>query len=561
MLGWLGELNAKERRTMLACFGGWSLDALDVQMYSFVIPTIIAVWGLSRGEAGVIGTVTLLVSSFGGWFSGALSDRFGRVRMLQIMILWYAAFTFLSGFAQNFQQLFWLRALHGLGFGGEWAAGAVLIGEVIRDKYRGRGVGFVQAGWAVGWGAAALIYTGLFAFVPEAIAWRILFWIGILPALLVFWIRRHIDEGDVFHANRGAREKIGFLHLFSAFRREHLWTTVKVSLMVAGAQGGGYALDIWMPAFLRTARHLSAPSAGGFMLVQIFGALCGFILGSYLSDLIGRKWTFMLSAIGSLVMVLVYMTAPLSNLALLFLGFPLNMIRLAMFPPMGPFMTELYPTDIRGTGQGFCYNAGRGLGSLIPALVGFLSHALSLAVAIAVFSASAFGLMIVMLLLLPETRGRTLAAIPAGAARDSAARRTGGGSALGDADPCGHSPECRELAPGNVVPLALLAVLVARPQFDGLADLLEQAARLVAAADPLEQQRVAAARLLPRIGTDHRCIFRERRLDLARLFEAPRMQQLRIGRDVAGIGLAQRIQRRARAGNVGERELRPRQPE
>jgi MFS family permease len=136
MLAWFGELNPGERRTMGACFGGWALDAFDVQMYSFVIPTVIALWGLSRGEAGLIGTVTLLISSLGGWFSGTLADRFGRVRMLQITILWYSIFTFLCAFAQNFEQLFVLRAAHGLGFGGEWAAGAVLMGEVIRDKYR-----------------------------------------------------------------------------------------------------------------------------------------------------------------------------------------------------------------------------------------------------------------------------------------------------------------------------------------------------------------------------------------------------------------------------------------
>src|ERR1700733_13901164 len=156
MIAWMRDLNAQERRTMGACFGGWALDAFDVQMYSFVIPTVIALWGLSRGEAGVIGTVTLLISSLGGWFSGTLADRFGRVRILQLSILWYSVFTFLCAFAQDFQQLFILRALHGLGFGGEWAAGAVLMGEVIRDKYRGRGVGLVQTGWAVGWGASAI---------------------------------------------------------------------------------------------------------------------------------------------------------------------------------------------------------------------------------------------------------------------------------------------------------------------------------------------------------------------------------------------------------------------
>jgi MFS family permease len=280
MLAWVKDLNPRERRTMGACFGGWSLDAFDVQMYSFVIPTVIALWGLSKGEAGLIGTVTLLISSLGGWFSGTLADRFGRVRMLQITILWYSVFTFLCAFAQNFEQLFVLRALHGLGFGGEWAAGAVLMGEVIRDKYRGRGVGIVQTGWAIGWGAAALVYTALFAFLPEAIAWRVLFGIGLLPAVFVFWIRRHIEEPEIFNAARRERPRVGVAHLFCAFRGPHLWTTVKVSLMVAGAQGGGYALGIWMPTYLRTVRGLSATSTGGFLLVQILGALLGFLLGT-----------------------------------------------------------------------------------------------------------------------------------------------------------------------------------------------------------------------------------------------------------------------------------------
>jgi len=119
MFQWMRDLTATERRTMAGCFGGWSLDALDVQIYSFVIPTLLATWQISRGEAGLLGTVTLVVSAFGGWFAGALSDRYGRVRVLQITVLWYAVFTFLCGFAQNFEQLFALRALQGLGFGAE----------------------------------------------------------------------------------------------------------------------------------------------------------------------------------------------------------------------------------------------------------------------------------------------------------------------------------------------------------------------------------------------------------------------------------------------------------
>jgi MFS family permease len=414
MLAWYRDLTAKERSTMLACFGGWLLDAFDVQMYSFVIPTVIGIWGLSRGEAGLIGTVTLLISSFGGWFSGTLADRFGRVRMLQITILWYSVFTFLCAFAQNFEQLFILRALHGFGFGGEWAAGAVLMGEVIRDKYRGRGVGIVQTGWGVGWGVAALVYTAVYWLLPEAFAWRVLFGIGLFPAIFVFWIRRHIEEPEIHR--RRERSAVGIAHLFSAFRGEYLWTTVKVSIMAAGAHGSGYALGLWMPTYLRQVRHLSATAAGGFLTVQILGALFGFALGSFLSDAIGRKQTFMWSAVLSLVFLLLYILVPMGDTALLFAGVPLFAVFLMKFPPMGPFMTELFPTQIRGNAQGFCYNSGRAIGSVFPTVIGYASESLGLGISIAVFSTIASALMIVMLLMLPETRGRSLAALDGDAA-------------------------------------------------------------------------------------------------------------------------------------------------
>src|SRR6516165_6337098 len=219
MLAWLRDLTSRERRTMLACWGGWTLDGFDQQLYSYVVPTVIALWGMSTGAAGTIGTVTVVTSAFGGWFAGALADRFGRVRMLQIAILWYSVFTF-------------LRGLHGLGFGGEWATGAVLMGEVIRDKYRGRGVGFVQTGAAVGPGLAALVYSGLFAILPEAVAWRTLFWVGILPALFVLWIRRSIPESEAFEGRSNSGAQLGIAHLLSAFRGPYLWLTIKVSLMV-----------------------------------------------------------------------------------------------------------------------------------------------------------------------------------------------------------------------------------------------------------------------------------------------------------------------------------------
>ncbi len=413
MLAWLRDLTSPERRTMLACWGGWTLDGFDQQLYSYVVPTVIAVWGMSTGAAGTIGTVTVVTSAFGGWFAGTLSDRFGRVRMLQIAILWYSIFTFLCGFAQSFEQLFILRGLHGLGFGGEWATGAVLMGEVIRDKYRGRGVGFVQTGAAVGPGLAALVYAGLYAVLPETIAWRALFWVGILPGLFVLWIRRSIPESEAFEGLRNSSTQPGIAHLLSAFRGPYLWLTVKVSLMVMGAQGGVWAVGFWMPTYLRTVRHLTASGTGLYVAVQQFGALIGFLLGAYLADAIGRKSTFMISAIATIIMVLVYLYVPVGDTGLLLLGIPLNTAILMKFAPMGPFMTELYPTSVRGTGQGFCYNAGRAIGSVFMTAIGFATAVMPLGAAIALFSTLAHALMIVMLLLLPETRGRAIASLEA----------------------------------------------------------------------------------------------------------------------------------------------------
>ena len=408
MLAWFKDLTLLERRTMAACFGGWALDALDVQIFSFVIPSLLALWGITTAEAGALATVTLVVSSLGGWMAGAAADRFGRVRVLQVTILWYAFFTFLCGFTQDFNQLFVLKALQGLGFGGEWAAGAVLMGEVIRDKYRGRAVGLVQTGWSIGWGTAALLFTLLSANLPDTLTWRVMFWIGLAPAGLVFWIRQYVQEPPL---KPMAAEKAGVMHLFSSLRAPHWSTTWRVAMMVTGAQGSSYAITTFLPLYLKTERHLTSVGTGSYLMVLILGAFFGFLSGAYLADAIGRKATFLVSAIGSVVLMLVYLFAPLSNNLILPVGFLLGYINLMMFSPMGPFMTELFPTAVRGVGQGFCYNAGRGIGAVFPALVGILAARLGLAAAIAVFSFSGLALMIVALLMLPETRGRSLASL------------------------------------------------------------------------------------------------------------------------------------------------------
>jgi MFS family permease len=408
---WILELTPQERSTLIATFGGWALDGLDVMVYSFVIPSLIVAWHISKGQAGLLGAVVLLISAMGGWLAGLLADRFGRARLLQLTILWFALFTFLSGFTHSFWQLLLTRGLQGLGFGGEWAVGSVLMGETIRAQHRGKAVGTVQGGWAIGWGLAAIFYLVLFSTMPAAIAWRAMFWIGILPALLVFYIRRYVPEPAIYRQTRQQLERMGHHNRFlEIFDPALLRITVLTSLMATGAQGGYYAITTWLPTFLKTTRGLSVLNTGGYLFVVIAGSFVGYMVGAYLTDRLGRKWTLIVFAAFSFVTVTFYTYLPISNHVMLVLGFPLGFFASGSFSPMGSFLTELFPTRVRGSAQGFAYNFGRGVGALFPALVGYLSARLSLGHAIACFAVTAYLVMIIAVCLLPETRGKELSA-------------------------------------------------------------------------------------------------------------------------------------------------------
>jgi MFS family permease len=408
-MNWTRQLQSGEKLTLMACFAGYAMDSFDFMIYTFMIPTLVMIWHMTKSEAGLIATTALLSSAIGGWFAGVLADRYGRVRMLQVTIGWYCLFTFLSGFTHSPGQLLVTRTLQGLGMGGEWSVGSVLIAEIIRPEHRGKAVGIVQSSWAVGWGLAAIMYAVTYSLLPEAMAWRGLFLLGVIPAALIVVVRRNVKESGVYLATR-RQVDTGQLHanFLRIFSPGVLRITILASLVATGLQGGYYGVTTWLPTYLKTVRNLSVFNTSAYLVVLITGSFLGYLAGAYSSDRLGRRKTFILFAIASTVIVTTYMLVPITNTQMLLLGLPLGMAVSGVFSGMGAFLSELYPNEIRGSGQGFCYNFGRAIGAIFPALIGFLSARMGLGQAIGIFAGSAYGVLVIAVLCLPETKGKKL---------------------------------------------------------------------------------------------------------------------------------------------------------
>ncbi len=417
MFNWFHSLNGTERRTFYACFGGWAVDALDAQIYSFLIPTLIAVWGMSTAQAGLLGTSALISSALGGWIAGMLCDRLGRVLVMKLAIAWFLFFTVLCGFAQSFEQLMAARILAGIGFGGEWAAGAVLMGEIIRPEFRGKAVGSVQSAYAIGYGAAAIMSSVLFAWLPPETAWRWMFWLGVTPGVFVFLALRGLEEPAVFLASKKARAAKGSAHVnpLMIFYPSVLRITILTALLALGVQAGAFSIQLWLPTLLKTAHKLSTVQVGYHMFTLTAGSFLGYLVAAYLCDAIGRRRNFLLFALLNWIAIPTFLYLPTGTGGLLVLDFALGFASLGIYSALGPYFTELFPSAVRASGQGFSYNFGRGLGAFFPTVVGLLSTSgglLQLRDAMAIVACSAYLFVVLAVALLPETRGRDLNEAP-----------------------------------------------------------------------------------------------------------------------------------------------------
>ncbi|MFE9678237.1 MFS transporter [Streptomyces sp. NPDC006259] len=404
--GWFRALGPRGRRAFAGAFGGYALDSYDYFTLPLSMVALAAYFGLDSGQTGLFTTVTLVASAVGGALAGVLADRIGRVKALMITVVTYAVFTVACGFAPTYETLLLFRSLQGLGFGGEWAVGAILVAEYASAEHRGRTLGAIQSSWAVGWGLAAVVYTLVFSFLGDDVAWRVMFWTGALPALLVVWMRRRVQDAPTAVA---ARERNAGKGSFAAiFRRPLLRTTIFAGLLSTGVQGGYYTLATWVPTYLKSERGLSVVNTGGYLTFLISGAFLGYLTGGHLTDRLGRRRNIWLFALLSAVCVLTYANIPAgADTLLLILGFPLGFCMSAIFSGFGSFLSELYPTAVRGTGQGFTYNTGRAVGAVFPTTVGFLADSWGVGGAL-VFGAIGYGLAALALLGLPETRGKEL---------------------------------------------------------------------------------------------------------------------------------------------------------
>lgn len=411
MFSWYRNGTQQERRTFWACYSGWALDAFDVQIFSLAIPTFLFAFNISKTGAGLIASITLVSGALGGWLGGALSDRVGRVRALQITVTVFSAATFACAFAQNAAQLALLKTLQGLGFGAEWAAGAVLMAETIRPEHRGKAGGAVQSGWALGWGSAVAAFGLFYSYLDQHLAWRALFAVGVIPALFVLYLRRNLSALESKEASPDRTPFFG--SLLGIFSARNVRATLVGGLLGFGAHGGYYGLFTWLPTYLKEERHFSVLTTSSYLAVIVVAFGVGCLVAGQLLDRLGRRRTVAGFAVGCITVTILYLLAPIGDAMMLVLGFPLGFFAAGIPASMGALFNELFPADVRGSGVGFCYNAGRVFAAFLPALIGSMSERWTLATAIGVDASLAYSLVIVAILLLPERTGVALDSVDA----------------------------------------------------------------------------------------------------------------------------------------------------
>jgi MFS family permease len=385
------------------------LDSFDVMLYALVLSSLILDMGISKLQAGVLGSVTLIGAAAGGLIFGVIADRFGRTRALMASIAIYAVFTAACGLSQNVVQLGVFRILLGIGMGGEWASGAALVSETWPDEHRGKAMGLMQSSWAIGYALAAIV-TGI---VLPWKGWRAVFFVGIIPALLTLLIRRNVHEPDAWRKARSTSHgrQGSFRSLFTPRLRR---ITTAVSMMNGCTLFAWWGFNLWVPAYLslpaaQGGKGLSQHAMAGFIVAMQAGMWVGYVSFGYMSDRFGRKPCYIAYLLLAAAFMLLYghVSAPWLLLAV---GPLLAFFGTGYFTGFATVSAELYETRVRATAQGFTYNIGRLASALAPFAVGNLARSHGFAAAFAVTGLS-FVLAALCWIWIPETRSQKVAAI------------------------------------------------------------------------------------------------------------------------------------------------------
>lgn len=383
---------------------GYAMDGFDLLILGFMLSAISADLNLTPGQAGSLVTWTLIGAVFGGIVFGMLSDRYGRIRVLTWTIVLFAVFTGLCAFAQGYWDLLIYRTIAGIGLGGEFGIGMALAAEAWPARHRARVSSYVALGWQVGVLGAALLTPLLL----PLIGWRGMFLVGVIPALVAWVIRNKLHEPEVFVA-RSKKEQPSALQCLKLLVKDK--ATVKVSLgviVLTSVQNFGYyGIMIWMPSFLSKQMGFSLTKSSMWTAVTIIGMSVGIWVFGQLADRIGRKPTFLIFQVGSVISVLAYsqLTDPT---AMLWVGAIMGLCVNGMMGGYGALISEAYPTAARATAQNVLFNIGRAVGGFGPVVVGAIAMAYSFQVAIALLAAIYVLDMIATAFLIPELKGKEL---------------------------------------------------------------------------------------------------------------------------------------------------------
>lgn len=347
-------VDRKAWRALFAAQLGWMLDATDFLLFNFARLSIQGEFGLTRQEVSLPVMSALIASAVGGIAFGRIADRVGRVRAMTMSILVYSLATAGMATAQNLWQLVAWRILVGLGMGGEWSCGSVLVAETWPAKHRAKAMGIMQSGWAIG----ALIAAALSALVLERYGWRVLFLIGAAPALLAFVIRRNVEEPQIW------RERLETSRWSEIFSREYRQRTLLATIVASSVLLAFWGVTTWLPTFLASpvsegGAGLTMTKGAQWLILLQLGAFFGYISFGWIADRIGRRPAFTLFMIGATAVVPIFAFGARSVITLLIVGPLVGYFAHGYFSMFGAMLAELFPTRIRASAQGFCYNTGR----------------------------------------------------------------------------------------------------------------------------------------------------------------------------------------------------------